>query len=549
MVGPPRPSRDQAPVLSGRQGEPGLSGSGRTTADTILPAASASCRQRLSGNLLLTIMANHWLRNIMFLGVVIALGGADSCDRPPPNAEAGRYWARIGGYGSAVENGTAWFEYRPSTITSWGFVPRTPVRPVVAGEDLSLADEWLYGLEPGTVYEYRMCHADFAGTTTCDETSPAYSFTTRAPSGLPWIELDPTNSRHLRLETGERFTAWGNNYVAPNHTGLPNQLFEDQMYSETGQAFILADLARLRNLGPPTGRSNVIRIHLQFEGFLLDPVTPNREALARLARLVELAEDQELRVMITGLNYFFPADNPAWVALQTEAERWASQALWWNQVASAIAKSPGVFAFDLMNEPYAQGGGVLADGRSRFTTVAPDAYCDYGEDASQGRHGTCFGQYVTATPGTRTASEIMAEWTRRMVQAITFDRPVGAGAFGMSNPINSSPAVHQHLDFLSPHLYPDRNNGQDAIDLAAAIAAISTQPIIAGETFPFGPVDRLISQTCNAGTVQGWFGQYDGRTLGEPCGAGVCWLFDVWYALQRDWSTVMLAGGCPAPIP
>jgi hypothetical protein len=486
------------------------------------------------------------------------LGGADRCEPPPPNVEAGRYWARIAGYGTASAAGTAWFEYRPNTVASWAFVARTPARPVTSGANLALLDEWLYGLEPGKVYEFRLCLQATGGTPACDETAPASSFATAAPTPLAWVAVDPATPRHLKLETGERFIAWGNNYVKVNRTGNPNQLVEDQMYTDEGLAFIDADLQRLTNLGPPTGQSNVIRMHLQFHQFLRDPITPHRIALARLARVIEHAEDRGLRVMITGLNYFYPADNPPWVAEQTEAQRWASQALWWNSVASAVVHSPGVFAFDLMNEPYASGGSVLPDGRSRFTTAGPDDYCDYGADPNHDVHGMCFGQYLTATLGSRTAAEASAEWTRQMVQAIRFTWlfpndsrhliTVGAGAFGMANPFNSSTAVHDHLDFLSPHLYPDANNGQDAIDLATAIAAISTKPIIAGETFPFGPVDRLISKACNAGTVQGWFGQYDGRTLGEPC-PGLCFLFDIWYALQRDLSPIMLAGQCPAPVP
>jgi hypothetical protein len=73
------------------------------------------------------------------------------------------------------------------------------------------------------------------------------------------------------------------------------------------------------------------------------------------------------------------------------------------------------------------------------------------------------------------------------------------------------------------------------------------------ETFTFGPADRLISRTCDAGTVQGWFGQYDGRRLGDPCPppANVigCALFDAWYQIQANYGSAMRAGQCPPLLP
>jgi len=504
-------------------------------------------------------MTIRYLPFALLISVVGLLAGADSCRVPPP-VEVGRYWAHITGYGTAPGAGTFWIEYRPSAITSWVFVAKTPPRTVTAGSDLSTMSEWLYGLVPGTSYDFRACTADTAGTVVCDETEPPFKFTTSAPTAMRWVSVDPSNSRHLILDNGQRFVPWGNNYVFVHGTSNTQQLVETDMYSAAGLARIGADLHTLTNVAPPDGALNVVRMHLQLHTFLVDPTTVNREAFARFAQVIELAENRNIYVMVTGLNYFFPGHNPPWVGEQTsEAEHWATQSLWWNSMATALANSPGVFAYDLMNEPYTNGGSIDASGKAHYTIVGPTEFCDYGADPATGRPGTCFGQYITATAGTRPPATIAADWAGRMVHAIRFSGffqndarhlvTVGTGAFGMNNPFNSSTAVHQVLDILAPHLYPDANNGQDAINLAAAIAALTTKPIIAGETFTFGPADRLISNACNDNTVQGWIGQWDGRVLGDPCGTLGCFLFDAWYAIQRNYGPTIRGGGCPARIP
>lgn len=491
---------------------------------------------------------------LILLAALVAAG----CEAPKTAPTVGRYWARLQGAGTA-EAGTAWFEYQAATETSW---TTTPARAVSSGANLSALVEWISGLKPGTEYRQRLCRTEGGGAAECGLPT---SFTTAAPTTLPWVIVDPEVTRHLKLTTGERFIVWGNNYVAPTGAPEPNLLVEDHFYDEAGFALIDADLERLTNLAPPDGLSNTIRMHLQLHAFLHDAVTPNREALARYARVVELAEDHGLYVMVTGLNYFYPADNPRWIAEQTdEGEHWDTQALWWNAMATALRYSPGAFSYDLMNEPYVSGGGIEPDGLARYTTVPANQYCDYGADEARGIHGTCFGQYVTAAPlGSRTAGEAAAQWVGRMVEAIRAAEhdsevphhlvTVGVGAFGMSNPFNSSTLVHEHQDFLSPHLYPEGEGAQDTIDLAAAIAALTTKPIIAGETFTFGPVERLIANTCNDGSVQGWIGQYDGRRLGDSCPPGRnvfgCALYDAWSDAQAKFGPAMRAGGCPPSIP
>src|ERR1043165_3147669 len=125
-------------------------------------------------------MTIGYLRFVLLISVVGLVAGADSCRMPPP-VEAGRYWAHITGYGTAPATGTFWLEYRPSTITSWAFVGRTPPRAVTAGSDLSSMSEWLYGLAPATSYDFRACTADAAGSGGGGETQPPVQVPPAAP--------------------------------------------------------------------------------------------------------------------------------------------------------------------------------------------------------------------------------------------------------------------------------------------------------------------------------------------------------------------------------
>jgi hypothetical protein len=469
-------------------------------------------------------------------------------------ADVGRYWARARARGRAASSAlTVWFEHKPAT-QGWSDVTRTPEQHVGAGTENALLEEWLIGLAPGAPQDVRTCYRDEAGAGAC---SAPESFATKASTALRWVRVDPADPKQLAFEDGERFVVWGSNYVGPTGGSVHLQ-FEDAMYDAAGLALIEADLTRLANVAPPDGVLNALRMHLQLHTFLIDATTPKRSAFAHFAKVIELVEDKGLYVMVTGLNYFYPADNPLWIATQTEAEHWTTQAIWWNAMAGTLRHSPGVFAYDLMNEPYSSGGSVV-DGYSRWTTVAHDKYCDYGANADAGIHGTCFGQYVSNGLAGRTPDEIAAAWTRKMKDAIRFTQfvsndtrhlvTVGVGAFGLNNSFHRSPGVHQELEFLSPHLYPDGADKGDAQIALAAELAKSGKPVIAGETFTFGPADRLISRTCHAGTIQGWFGQYDGRRLGDPCppAANVfgCALFDAWYQIQASYGPTFRAGNCP----
>lgn len=481
-----------------------------------------------------------------------------------PQTDSGRYWAHIRAEKvlDAAE-GLAWFEVKPSSVEDWVWVTKTPPGPVGA----DLIDAWVAGLAPGTSHDYRVCNDDGSPEPTEDAVycSEVISFYTSEPTSMLFVEVDSLDPTKLALEDGERFIPWGSNYVRVDTLNTINMLLEDAMYDPAGLAHIGADFDKLKNIAPGANL-NVVRIHLRFHSFLLDPATPDHEALARLANVVEMAEDRGLYLMVTGLSYFFPADNPAWVTQQTTQEaHWTAQEIWWRHVSRALRHSPGVFAYDLVNEPYANSDSRVVDGEFQFNDHAgPTEYCSYGENVDIGKHGICFGQWVTPDGGGESPEVVAAEWTRRMTQAIRYVSyfvndgnhliTVGVGgAFNMNSPFFSSPEVQDHLDFISPHLYPSSaDNGQDKIDLAETLSDYG-KPVIVGETFSLGPVSRLISETCNADTTQGWIGQFDGRTMDETCPPTSdpwnCIFFDLWYSIQAEFGPTILAGGCPAIVP
>ncbi|MCA9580350.1 MAG: hypothetical protein KC416_01070 [Myxococcales bacterium] len=481
--------------------------------------------------------------------------------------EGGRYWAHVAVTGQTSDEAQRIrFQYKHEDNPDWSFVAQTPEQAVSAGSGKTEVVEWLSGLAPGSTYGLRVCVESETAEQRCGEPR---EFTTAAPTNLQWVQVDPDNPKGLIFEDKTPFIAWGNNFVGVRAEGNYNDLVEDQMYTAAGRELIQTLLDKVANVAPPDGATNVIRMHLQLHEFLAAPDRVDRRALAHLARVVEMVEDTGLHIMLTGLGYFYPADNPLWVAQQTEEEHWNSQALWWNQVAGALRHSPGVFSYDLINEPVITNR--LKNGLAEWTNVPPDEYCTYGEVPTLGKKGTCFVQSISLEIGSRTKAEIATAWVKKMRQAIRYSGflendqrtlvTVGIGAEGFVSPtFRSTQAVLDLQDFISPHLYASADDdGQSTIDAAADLSARSGKPLVAGETFTFAGTEtqkRLMSQTCHAKTVQGWIGQFDGRVFGEEADpelkklnpfAGA--LHDAWYQIQADLGPTFRSGQCPAVIP
>jgi hypothetical protein len=137
------------------------------------------------------------------------------------------------------------------------------------------------------------------------------------------------------------------------------------------------------------------------------PGRPDKTNLARLERLIELAESVGVYLDINGLGTFRAADVPAWYNGLSERERWAVQAEFWEAIARAGANHPGVFAYNLMNEPL-----VSTERLAGGTWTLPKEL-----------DGLCYVEYIDIDPAGRRAPDIARAWAHQMTGAIRMHDP------------------------------------------------------------------------------------------------------------------------------
>src|SRR5690242_5067103 len=111
--------------------------------------------------------------------------------------------------------------------------------------------------------------------------------------------------------TDTPFTPWGFNYDR-DHEG---RLLEDYWDKEWDK--VVAHFGQMKKLG-----ANVVRVHLQVAKFMDAADQPNKQALDRLGKLLELAEKERLYLDVTGLGCYHKKDVPAWYDRLSEKERW-----------------------------------------------------------------------------------------------------------------------------------------------------------------------------------------------------------------------------------
>ncbi len=128
------------------------------------------------------------------------------------------------------------------------------------------------------------------------------------------------------------------------------------------------------------------------------PEQPDEKNLARLGKLVGLAEETGLYLDVTGLGCYHKDEVPAWYDAMDESARWKVQARFWSTVAGVCKDSPAIFCYDLMNEPVASG--------DRKGDWLPGAPLD----------GSYFVQRLTTDMRGRTDVEVAKEWIARVVR-------------------------------------------------------------------------------------------------------------------------------------
>jgi len=291
-------------------------------------------------------------------------------------------------------------------------------------------------------------------------------------------------------QEGNNFMPWGVNYTNPVGIGL----IDDNWFDPAIWTLIETDFSDMKKMNV-----NTVRIHLQYHRFMLDVNTPNQAALDQLQKLVELAEEKRMYLDVTGLGAYRKSDQPAFYLNLTDEERWATHAVFWENIAEKIGGSPAVFAFNLMNEPVVS---VDCDG---------SAECDWTPGTALGEFQ--FVQNITRTPGNRSVLTLK-EWIGVMTEAIRAkdsSTPItyGSLALGSYNLFSSD------LSYLSPHMYP--RHGELDVHIDRVKNNPTDVPVVIEEIFNLHCSTDDIKEFLAAidGDYQGLMGHYFGTPIEE----------------------------------
>ena len=327
---------------------------------------------------------------------------------------------------------------------------------------------------------------------------------------MEWIKIGNDDKSFVFSSSGKPFVLRGFNY----DRDFNGRLLED--YWDTEWSTVREDFAEMRALG-----ANVVRIHLQFGRFMETALKPNEKALDRLERLVTHAESLGLYLDITGLACYKKEHIPAWYDGLSEKDRWRAQAVFWEAVAKRCAGRPGIFCYDIMNEP-----------------LAPAGRHEPGEWLGAPFAGYYYVQRIGLDQRGRKRTDIAREWLKAMVSAIRrHDKrhliTVGCLPWKPTDDPESGFApktVALEVDFLCVHIYPESKKIGESIDLLKGFCA--GKPVVIEETYPMHCTVEELREFLRKTESHsaGWIGFYWGKTLEE------CRKSDAWGdALMAGW--------------
>lgn len=276
------------------------------------------------------------------------------------------------------------------------------------------------------------------------------------------------------LPSRKAFVPWGHNSSCVN-------LLERMKHDPTA--------VKKQWLDMKAAGTNVIRIHPEMPRILRGPDQIDAAAMEQIKALLALAEETGIYLKITGLACYNIKDRMPWYDTMKEAERWKTQAFFWQTIARSCAKSPAVFAYDLVNEPAATGKAE--------------------EGWYMGKMGDVeFCQRLSLDAGTRKTDEIMGQWTQQMVAAIRSQDRDHLITMGMLPFPEAYRSAARHLDFVSPHLYPKTGKVDEELALLARFRW--EKPIVIGETFPLTCDIHDLRQFLlrSREHAHGWLGQW-----------------------------------------
>jgi Cellulase (glycosyl hydrolase family 5) len=308
-----------------------------------------------------------------------------------------------------------------------------------------------------------------------------------------WIAVNETGDGFIVRGTGAPFVPWGFNYSRDERFRLLEEYWNGD--GPDGWTKVERDFREMKRLG-----ANVVRINLQFARFMDAPRLPNRTNLARLEKLIGLAENVGVYLDVTGLGTFRMADVPAWYRDLGEKQRWAAQAEFWETIAKACANRAGVFAYNLMNEP------LVADARRPAGGWTHPAEME----------GLRYIEYINLDPGGRRGPDIARAWLRQMAQAIRkHDRRhlITVGLFPENLAGFPPDEIAADVDFVAVHLYPASGKVDIALDSLARYR--KGKPVVVEETFPMlcTPAEYADFVRRSRSVASGWFSFFWSLTL------------------------------------
>jgi hypothetical protein len=320
--------------------------------------------------------------------------------------------------------------------------------------------------------------------------SAVWSTEARAQRALPRIAV--AGAKFVTSDAGGLFTPWGFNYDRDGRYRLLEEYWESEWKK------VDKDFRTMQGLG-----ANVVRIHLQYHQFMDEPNSPNQRNLAHLRDLVDLAQSLGIYLDITGLGSYRPENDPRWYVNLSEPDRWIAQAKFWETIAKTLADKPGIFAFNLMNEPIVSGDALKQGAWVHANSI-------------KGLH---YNNYINLDPKGRDRTSIANAWIDQMRGAIRkYDkqRLITLGLFplfGSANATGFEPKrISSQLDFISVHLYPEAGRVREGLELLRQYQV--GLPILLEETFPLNSgiddYSRFLSGSRNI--VGGWLSFYWGDT-------------------------------------